>query len=1078
MKKYFYQTLAALCGILLLLAGNDVSAQAKVSGKVSDKASGNALPGVTVFVKGSNRGTATDPTGNFSLQARSGETLVFSFVGYDPQEVTVGSGPINVSLSEKIGSLEEVVVTGYASQKKKDLTGAVSIVKVDNLIKQPTAQIANQLQGQVSGVTILGSGQPGQEPQVKIRGVNTFGNNTPLYVVDGVPISNLADVNPNDVQTMQVLKDAGAASIYGARAANGVIIITTKRGTGKVKVSYDGYYGTQRPQGGNVWNILSPQEQAELKWMAIANTTPNPTYADEQYGSGATPRLPDYIAPAGKMEGDPLTDPSLYILDPNYKVASDVDGFYRIVKANKAGTDWFHEIFKPAPITSHNLSVAGGGDIGHYFFSFYYFNQEGTLKNTYNKRYAVRANSDYNITDHIRVGENMEYSIINNPQIGALSEGSGIGMAFREMPIIPVHDIMGNYAGSFGKGLGNARNPVAIQDRFGTTKTLASRLLGNVYAEADILKDFTLRTSFGGEIYSFNNHSFTLPEYENAENNKVNSYTENAGSGYDWTWTNTLTYHKNFNQVHDVKVLLGTEAFNNQGRTVGGTSLDYFSFNSDFTNLSTGSGTPTNYSGSFTDGLFSLFARVDYSFRDRYLIGALIRRDGSSRFGASNRYGNFPAVSAAWRISQESFMKNVSWISDLKIRGGYGIMGNQINVTPSNAFTAYGFDKGNSFYDLKGTGNTIMQGFNRRQIGNPDAKWESNVNANIGIDATLFKGVLEITADYYRKDVKDLLYNPELPGVYGIAAAPFVNIAQMKNKGFDFSAAANINLTKDLKLELNGNFTTYNNEIMKISDAAPYFDMESRRFNGTFIIRNAVGQSISEFFGYKVDGFWNSQAEIDAADKATRDQYKDNSLVYQTDTKPGRFKYADVNGDGRITEADRTFLGNPNPKFSYGLNIGLTYKNWDFSMFLYGVQGNKIWNQVKWWTDFYPSFEGAKSKTALYDSWLPTRQNATAPIQETAPSFSTSNVPNSYFVENGSYLRAKNLLLGYTIPTPVLSRAGITKFRVYVQAANLFTITKYSGIDPEITGGTSNFGLDEGAYPNQRQYLLGVNVTF
>lgn len=1077
MKKQFYQALAALCSILLLLASSNVSAQTKVTGKVTDKASGNALPGVTVFVKGTNRGAATDPAGTFTVMAKPGETLVFSFVGYDPLETQVGSGPVNVSLSEKVGSLEEVVVTGYSSQKKKDLTGAVSIVKVDNLIKQPSSQIASQLQGQVSGVTILGSGQPGQEPVVKIRGVNTFQNNTPLYVVDGVPISNLADVNPNDVQNMQVLKDAGAASIYGARAANGVIIITTKRGTGKVKVSYDGYYGTQRPQSGNVWNILSPQEQANLKWMAIANTTPNPTYNDEQYGSGATPRLPDYIAPQGAMEGDPGTDPSTYYVNPNYKVASDVDGFHRIVKANKSGTDWFHEIFKPAPITSHNLSVAGGGDIGSYFFSFYYFNQQGTLTNTYNKRYAVRANSTYNVGEHIRIGENMEYSIINNPQISALTEGSGIGMAFREMPIIPVHDIMGNYAGSFGKGLGNARNPVAIQDRFGTTKTLASRLLGNVFAEADILQHFTLRTSFGGEIYSLNNHSFTLPEYENAENNKVNSYTEQASSGYDWTWTNTLTYHQNFNQVHDVKVLLGTEAFNNKGRTVGGGTQDYFSFDPDFISLSTGSGTLTNNSASFTDGLFSLFARVDYTFRDRYLIGALIRRDGSSRFGSNNRYGNFPAVSAAWRISQEEFMKNVSWISDLKLRGGYGIMGNQINVLPGNAFTAYGFDKGNSFYDIGGTG-AISQGFNRKTIGNPDAKWESNVNANIGIDVTLFKGLLEVTADYYRKDVKDLLYNPELPGVFGVASAPYVNVAQMRNKGFDFSSTLNLNITKDLKLDLNANITTYNNKIVKISDAAPYFDMESRRFNGTFIIRNAIGQSISEFFGYKVDGFWNSQQEIDAANKATRDKFKDNSLVYQTDIKPGRFKFADVNGDGRITEADRTYLGNPNPKFSYGVNVGLKYKSWDFSMFLYGVQGNKIWNQVKWWTDFYPSFEGAKSKTALYDSWLPTRQNATAPIQETSPSFSTSNTPSSYFVENGSYLRAKNLLIGYTLPYALTERANISKFRVYVQAANLFTITKYSGIDPEITGGTSNFGVDEGAYPNQRQYLVGVNVTF
>jgi TonB-linked SusC/RagA family outer membrane protein len=1074
MKKYFYQTLAALCGMLLLLAGNDVSAQVKVSGKVSDKASGNALPGVTVFVKGSNRGTATDPSGNFSLQAKSGETLVFSFVGYDSQEATVGSGPINISLSEKVGSLEEVVVTGYASQKKKDLTGAVSVVKVENLTKQPTSQIANQLQGQVSGITVLGSGQPGQEPQVKVRGINTFGNNTPLYIIDGVPVSNLADVNPNDVQTMQVLKDAGAASIYGARAANGVIVITTKRGTGKVKVSYDGYYGTQRPQSGNVWNILNPQEQGNLKWLAISNS-PGFEYKDAQYGTGATPVVPDYISPAGAKEGDPATDPSLYFVNPNYKSSAELGTFYRISKANKQGTDWFHEIFKPAPITSHNISVSGGGDIGSYFFSFYYFNQQGTLTNTYNKRYAVRANSSFNVNDHIRIGENMEYSIINNPQIGTLVEGSGIGMAFRELSIIPVYDIKGNYSGSSGSDLGNARNPVAIQDRFGRTKALGSRLLGNVYAEADILKNFTLRTSFGGEIYSFDNNNFVIPEYENAENNTVNSYTETTGNGYDWTWTNTLTYHKNFNQRHDLKVLIGSEAFDNSFRTMTGTTTDYFSFDPDFTNLSTGTGTPTNGSSFGSDGLFSLFARVDYTFRDRYLLGALIRRDGSSRFGADNRYGNFPAISAAWRISQENFMKNVSWISDLKIRGGYGIMGNQINVTPSNQFVAYGFDRTSSFYSINGAA-TTSKGFIRTQLGNPAAKWESNVNSNIGVDATLFKGALEFTVDYYQKEVRDLLYNPELAGVYGASTVPFSNVAKMKNKGWDVSITSINNLTKDLKLEVTGTLTTYKNTILAISESAPYFDLESRRF-GSPIIRNAIGQSISEFYGYKIIGFWDSKEEVDAANAAAKEKFP-GLAEYQLDAAMGRFKYADVNGDGKVDADDRTFLGNPNPKLSYGLNIGLTYKNFDFSTFFYGVQGNKIWNQVRWWTDFYPSFVSAKSKTALYDSWTPTHKNATAPIQETQSKASTSGSPNSYFVENGSYFRAKNMLIGYTLPKYMLERVGIEKFRVYVQAANVFTITKYTGIDPEVAGNSQAFGLDEGAYPNQRQYLVGVNVTF
>ncbi|SDE98811.1 SusC/RagA family TonB-linked outer membrane protein [Chitinophaga filiformis] len=1084
MKRHVYRTFAC-CWLLLLLFAGAAFAQTKFTGKVTDKASGNPLPGVTVAVKNSGRGTATDPAGNFSLTAKKGEILVFSFVGYTQQEVVLGDATsVSVVLNEKVGSLDEVVVTGYATQRKKDLTGAVSVVNVEQISRQPTAQVSNQLQGQVSGITVLGSGQPGEEPQVRIRGVNTFGNNTPLYVIDGIPTQNIVDLNPYDVASMQVLKDAGSASIYGARAANGVIIITTKRGKsdGKVRVTYDGYYGTQRPKGGNVWDMLSPQEMANLKWMALKNTDPNVVYNDGLYGSGATPRLPDYIAPGGLMEGDPAVDPSKYNVNPFYKNPSDLDNFYRINKANKGGTDWFHEIFKPAMITSHNVSVSGGGDQGAYYLSFYYFNQKGTLLNTYLKRYSIRSNSHFNVGKHVRIGENLEFSVIDNPRITALTEGSGIGMAFREQPIIPVRDIKGNFAGSFstnGAQLGNARNPVAIQERTKDNRGLGNRLLGNVYGEVDFLQHFTFRTSFGGEIYSSSNHSFTYPEYENAENNKVNSYTETGTSGYNWTWTNTLSYSQTLARVHNIKVLLGTEAFDNHGRMVTGTTQNYFIFDPNFTNLGTGTGTVTNNSNAFTDGLFSMFARLDYSLMDKYLLGAVIRRDGSSRFGANNRYGTFPAVSAGWRISQEEFLKHVSWISDLKIRGGWGIMGNQLNVNPANAFTQYGLNKGSSFYDIGGTSNSLASGFFRTTIGNPDAKWESNINTNIGFDATLFKGKLEISADYYKKQVKDLLFTPEVSATAGRSDPPAVNIAEMQNHGIDLSLGINdIHITKDLVLKANATLTTYKNKIVNISGDAPYFDLEARRFNGNFIIRNAIDHPISSFYGYKTVGFWNSAEEIAAANDQAQKATNNPNAVYQTGIKLGRFRYQDTNGDGIITDADRTFLGNPSPDFSYGLNLQLDYKNFDFTVFLYGVQGNNIWNQVRWWTDFYPSFAGAKSKTALYDSWRPDNHNAKAPIQENEGSFSTNTVPNSFLVENGSYLRAKNMMLGYTLPKPILQRIGIEKFRIYVQAANLFTITKYSGIDPEITGGTTNFGLDEGAYPNQRQFLVGVNVGF
>jgi TonB-linked SusC/RagA family outer membrane protein len=1092
-----------LLALLLLFCSNSF-AQKTVSGKVTNNTDNKPIQGASVVVKGSTSGTQTDADGNFKISVPDNATLVISFVGYDQVEVPVAGKAVlgTISLNQLSSSLNEIVVTGYATQKKKDLTGAVSVVNVENARKQPVADLNNMLQGQVSGLTIVGTGQPGQTPQIKLRGFNTFGNNAPLFVVDGVPTQNINDLNPNDVASMQVLKDAGAASIYGSRASNGVIIITTKRGSGKVKVSYDGYVGTQVVKGGNVWNILTPQEMGNLKWMAYNNnkiTTPNnPNFvapSDAQFGNEATPVVPDYILPNGAKEGDPGTDPSTYYLDPFYTDPSVRSSFHQIVKANKAGTDWYHAIFRNAPITQHNLSVTGGSDQGSYLFSLNYFNQQGTLINTYLKRYTLRANSNYKISNRIRVGENLAYSIIQNPQAnsGILVEGSPIGFAMRENPMIPVYDIMGNYAGSAGKDLGNARNPVAYQARTANNRGMANRLFGNIYGEVDILKNLTVRTSFGGEIYSGYNHSFTYPEYENSENNTSNSYTESSYNGYNWTWTNTINYHLTAGS-HDIKILAGTEAYLATNRNLGGTTLGYLTFDPNYTSLSTGLGTQTNYSNQNNginsttafgadNTLASYFGRLDYTFKDKYLLGATIRRDGSSKF-VNNKWGTFPAVSLGWRISQENFMKNISWITDLKIRGSYGTMGNQFNALGTNSYTLYGTNKQTTYYPTGGS--TIIQGVSLQQFGNANGKWEKDVNTNVGFDATLFKGGLEITADWYHKDIKDLLYQLTFPGTQGAGTVPAFNVASMKNSGVDIAITGHMNLTHDLKFDATGTFTTFSNTITQIdANGTPYFDQDSRRFNGSFIVRNAVGHSISQFYGYKVIGFWNSQAEIDAANAEAQKATGNPNAVYQQDAAVGRFRYADTKGQGIITADSKTFLGNPSPKFSYGLNLGFAYKNFDFSAFFYGVSGNDIWNNVKWWTDFFGSFPGgANSKTALYDSWTPTHQNAKAPIQEAGSYFSTQSVPNSYFVESGSYLRCKNMQLGYTFNFASLKKAGISRLRAYVQAANLFTITKYSGIDPEIStnGGNANattdFGIDEGAYANPRQYLFGVQVVF
>jgi len=1095
-------------GVLLcfLISSLVATAQTKYKGKVIGSDDKLPVVGASVRVKGTTTGAVTDVNGNFTLTLKAGDVITISYIGYITSDITVGSDTNpNITLKAGNNSLNEVVVTGYGSQRKKDLVGAVAVVSVAALNRQPTGSVENQLQGQAAGVTVVASGQPGEAPAVKIRGANTFGNNQPLYIVDGVPTTNVNDFNPNDIETMQVLKDASSASIYGARASNGVIIITTRKGKGKTNISYDAYYGTQQPKGGNVYDLLNPTEMMSLRTLAIQNTArlkgipvdlssnlygPNGNVLPDYINAGFDPVTKAPNGPFGIHDGDPAVDPSKYSVNPFY-TSGDPSGFYRITKANKAGTDWYHEIFSSAPIQSHNLNVNGSTDKAAYLFSMNYFNQQGTLLNTYLKRYTVRANTSYNLTDHIRVGENISYAISENPQINQNDEGSSIGMAFREQPIIPVYDIKGNFAGSNTANLGNARNPVAIATRTQNNYGITNRLFGNVFAEVDFLKHFTIRTQFGGEYYSNYNHSFTYPEYENSENNTTNSYSENSYNGYSYTWTNTLTYHQVVGK-HDIKLLVGNEVVKNRYQALGASNTGYFIFDPNYTSISSGTGSPTAYSFLQRDRLYSpLIARLDYTFNDKYLLNATIRRDGSTRF-LNEVYGWFPAVSAGWRLSQEEFFKGISWINDFKIRGGYGVMGNQNNVDPPNAFSTFAGNRTNSYYDISGTSSSTVPGFTQNRIGNPDAKWESDKNLNVGFDGTFFNQKLEISADYYKKSITDLLYNPNLPGTQGTARAPYANVGAMDNTGVDIAITTHQNLSSELKMNATLTFTTYHNVIKKVTLGQPYFDQNSGRFNGSFIVRNQVGGPVGGFFGYKTDGFWNSQADIDAANQKA-------GGTYQSDAAPGRFKYADVNGDGKITAADRTLLGNPNPKFTGGLNLDFSYKRFDLNMFWYGSYGNKIWNDTKWWTDFYTNFLGVKSKTALYDSWTPTHTNAKAPIQEIDGSFSTSTVPNSYYVENGSYLRLRNVQIGYTFDPKILKSVGIDRLRVYLSGANLITITKYSGVDPEIVGSGSgnqavdtnagvintqatnsstNFGIDRGNYSPVRTYLLGLQVKF
>ncbi len=1043
----------------LLLFSNLIFAQKTVTGKIRDS-NDQPVAGATIAVKGTNVGTQTDGSGNFSIAVPGGKNILsFSSVGYTPQEVNVATqSVVSVTLQIATSNLNEVVVTGYTSQRKKDITGSVAVVNVKDLKAVPAGSPVQMLQGRASGLNIITSGQPGSGSNIRVRGITSFGNTDPLVIIDGVQ-GALDNINANDIESIQVLKDAGAAAIYGVRGSNGVIIVTTKKGrAGRAVVSYDAYYGTQRPLKDG-FHILNPQETADLTWLAYRNsgqldtTTGQPKHP--QYGGGVNPVLPDYILPSGAFEGDSAVNPNLYNIDFSKPA-------YQIVRANKQGTDWFHEIFKPAPIQSHTISASGGSDKSTYLFSLGYFNQQGTLIETYLKRYSVRANTQFNIKNKIRIGENAYIFYRDNPQIGNQSEGNEISNSYRTQPIVPVYDIKGNFAGSAGARLGQGTNPVASRLRAKDNKGNQWDIQGNVYAEADFLQNFTARTSFGGTMNLGYYYYFGFRTYENAENIGQNSYGENAYYNRSWTWTNSITYSKVFAQVHNVKVFAATEAIENYGRGLGGNGVNLFSNAPDFRNLSNVAPGATVNSYGYQNSLFSLIGRLDYSYNDKYLLSATVRRDGSSVFGPQKRYGVFPSATLGWRISSEEFMKSVSWINDLKIRGGYGILGSQSNINSNNAFTLYGGSPDNSNYDIGGTNTSSAQGFRSASIGNPATGWEEDKITNVGLDATVFNSKLDFSIEWYKKSIKGLLFGQPLPATVGGAGRPTVNIGNIENSGIDFNGTYHGRPKSNFTYDIGVIFTTYHSNITKIP--GDYFGAGGSRI-GNFA-RNQVGHPIGAFFGYKVIGLFQDTSDVQKSPK-------------QDAAAPGRFKYQDINGDNKITDEDRTFFGNPNPDFTYGVNLGASYKNFDFSAFLYGSQGNEVINYVRWWTDFFPSFQGAKSKDALHNSWSPTNRGAKTPIVENVSNFSNNGVPNSYYLEDGSYLRLKSLILGYTVPSEKLRRIGIDKLRIYIQGANLFTITKYSGLDPELSGDNNAFGIDYGNYPNnQKNYNVGINLTF
>ena len=1086
--RNLYKSLKQI-SLTLLLFSCSVLAFAQdraVSGTVTDDG-GAPMPGVNIVVKGTSNGTATDIDGKYKINAKEGDILIFSFIGYQAMEVAVGAqSVVNAQLKADVETLTELVVTGYSIDKRRELTGAVSTVKAKDLTFAPSGNVEQMLQGRVAGVTVITNGQPGTTSQIRIRGFGAFGGNGPLYVVDGVPVDNIGFLNPDDIESTTVLKDAASASIYGARAAGGVIVYTTKRGKRgqKLSVTYDNMYGSTDPGKGQ--DMLKPQEFAEWTWNAIKNTESAnalasgtaPDFAKAlsgfnhpQFGGGLTPVIPDYLNVGGRSGVIGSVDLAAERL--KYNVDPRAGSAYQVVAANKEGTDWYGEITRSAPVFRQTLGFSGGGESHRFYVGLSSQTQDGILKNNSFKRYAIRANSEFDLTKKLRIGENVQFTYRQTLGLTGAQGGQGVAAdendilsAFRMPSIIPVYDVFGGYAGTAAKGFNNPRNPVASRDGQANDRNFNASGFGNVYAEYDVIPGLTLRTSIGGSYNSYNYRGYSRWQYENSENNSAFGFNQGSGYSFAWTFTNTANYKKLIG-AHSVEALVGQEALNTgAGWDTSASGLNPFSWDPNYVDMNNVDSRQVNSSQYKGVNFSSYFGNLKYSYKEKYILGFVVRRDGSSRFGATTRYGVFPAVSAAWRISSESFMQALPFISDLKIRGGYGTMGNSNNVDPNNQFSLYGGSLGASSYDLNGTNSSALGGFYRTRIGNANAKWETAVTQNIGIDGLLFDGKLDFVIDFWQKSTNDLLLQVPITATAGPGASPpAVNVGKMVNKGIDIMIGTKGDFSQEVKYELSVNGSFLKNEITELAPGLTYLTTVNPGFRGIQPIRNQLGQSISAFYGYQVVGLFQTAEEV----KSSK----------QSGAGLGRFKYADLNNDGEINDKDRTYLGSPVPTFTGGINFTVRYKDFDFSAYAYASLGNKIFNVSKWFTDFYPSFQGAAISSRVKNSWSPTNTGATTPIFESASNFSTNTQANSFYVEDGSYLRLQNITLGYTLPTNQLAKTGLTKLRAFVSANNLATITGYSGLDPAVGGAAdTNFGIDVGNYPLTRGFTCGVNIGF
>ncbi len=1036
---------------------------ATVNGSVTDS-TGKSIAGATVSVKGTTVNAITTVDGNFTIRAKGGDVLVVSAIGFAVKEAAVAIGASNnFSLTATTTILNDVVVTGYTRQSKRDVTGAVSTISADVAAKTPVTDVGSVLQGRVAGVSVDDQGGPGETAVVRIRGFGTNGNNDPLYVVDGVQMRDISNlVNPNDIESITILKDPSLTSLYGAEGGNGVIVITTKTGKlGAPKLEYSSYASLESPI--KYPGVISPQAYANAYYGYLKNS--GLTVADPFYGNGSTPVLPDYIierqsgAALAVLEGDPAADPSLYNLSN-----------YRILKTNKTGIDWFREVLQQSTSQNHQLALSGATDKSNYALTFNYLDNTGVLIGTYFRRYSLRLNTEFKPIKWLRVGENMQFSFSQgNNNIDNHNPQGLVADLYNRSPLIPLYDIAGNFSGP--KGITDSKsfhpggnNPVYGQKYARENNNgYSAGLISSAYADVEPIKGLVFETKIGFQFYPYSFRGFgdTIPQ--NVYTSDRNSFSEGGGWSTDWRWTNKVSYDLRINNIHKISAFVAYEARKYTFRFASGTTPNLLYTIPSY--LILGNGVPVDSlnlenttSGAIdAESNLSFFGNINYTLLDKYLVSFVGRRDGSSKFGPLKKNGNFFSYSAGWRASKEKFLANAGWLNDLKLRAAVGENGN--NAIGSGLYVnQYNTNTYVSSYDLGGTNTSAQVGVGLYQIGNPYIHWEKNKTTNIGFDATLFKNRFTLAFSWFNRETEDLLGVPPITGLLGDALAPTENILKFSNKGAELELGYNNNFGK-LRYELSFNIATYRNKVIYISeDTSAHLDGDSYAPTHFSLTRSVVGRPVSSFFGFVQEGIFQS------GDEYTKYGVTETGLTAAN--AAGHFKFKDINNDGKISEDDRTFIGSPHPKFSYGFNVNLYYSNLDLSVFLQGVQGNKIFN---YWRAYsrWPGAQGEGSD----DTWSPDNTDAKLPIWN---SNATDDVkPSSFFVENGSYMRIKSLQLGYTFS----KSKAFNRLRVYVQGFNLATFTNYSGLDPEIsTGSASNAGVDFGGnYPLARKLLIGLN---